>query len=219
MSAHWWRAYDEAVDSAKLCLLSDKAHRAWFNLMCLASAYEGVLPSMDVCSLKLRMPAAKVKAVLAELEAAQLFDQSEGKWTPHNWGTRQYKSDVSTERVKRFRNAQRNVSSSPAETFLELTRVQTTDSVSKETDASASPDPKKELFKRGREVLGQKSGALISKVLKTCGDEDDPRSIAKARAHLETASTKAAPVEWIGRIISQKNGGYALLEGQVEGIV
>lgn len=83
--------------------------------------------------------------------------------------------------------------------------------------ASAPPeDPKVELFKRGKVVLGPKAGALISKVLKTCGPEDDPKTIAKARAHIETASTKAAPVEWIGRVISQKS---TLFEGQIEGII
>ena len=42
---HWWRAYDECVDDPKLCLLTDKQHRAWFNLCCITSQAGGTLPA------------------------------------------------------------------------------------------------------------------------------------------------------------------------------
>lgn len=121
--SRWWRAYDEAVDDPKLLLLSDRAHRAWFNLMCLASIGGGRLPERKVMELKLRLAPAKLKVVLDELLAAGLLDQDEAGFAPHNWNGRQYKSDVSTERVKRFRNGQRNVSVTPPEN-----RVQNTES-------------------------------------------------------------------------------------------
>lgn len=63
-------------------------------------------------------------------------------------------------------------------------------------------DPKIEFFRRGRQVLGPSSGGLLSKLLKSQGPEDDPKTIAKARARIEDASTKAKPSEWIGRILS-----------------
>jgi len=111
--SRWWRAYDEAVDDAKLILLSDKAHRAWFGLMCVASANDGVLPDIKVVSVKLRVPPPRAAALIAELVAAGLFDKREdGKFEPHNWKGRQYKSDVTdptnAERQKRFRDKHRN---------------------------------------------------------------------------------------------------------------
>jgi hypothetical protein len=217
--SHWWRAYDEAVDDPKLCLLSDRAHRAWFNLMCVASAYDGILPEVNVVAVKLRMPPAKVRAVVGELIAAGLIDDIGGVLQPHNWNGRQYKSDVSTERVKRFRKQKRNVSSAVSETPPD-NRLQS--SVPNGTGATAPPDPKKELFDRGRKVLGRESGGLISKLLKACGPEDDPKSIAKARARIEDASTKANPAEWLGRILAPRAGSPVLTEsGQPwpEGIV
>lgn len=78
-------------------------------------------------------------------------------------------------------------------------------SQSKSSEAKASgvpPDPKADYFKRGREVLGEKAGGLIAKVLKSQGSEDDVRAIAKARALIEQAFTKTAPAEWLGRVLN-----------------
>ncbi len=67
----------------------------------------------------------------------------------------------------------------------------------------ANSDPKTELFERARQVFDRKSaGGLCAKLLKTLGSEDDPRVIAKARARIEEASTKARPAEWIGRVMA-----------------
>jgi uncharacterized protein YdaU (DUF1376 family) len=91
------------------------------------------------------------------------------------------------------------------------------------TGADAPPDPKTELFTRARAVLGAKAGgSLTAKLLHSIGPEDDPRTIAKARARIEEASTKAKPAEWLGRVMSPRNGQLALTaEGEPypEGII
>jgi hypothetical protein len=117
--SHWWRAYDECVDDPKLIMLSDRAHRAWFNLLCIASANGGVLPGLKIMAVKLRMAEARVAGLIHELMVAELIDERDGVLMPHNWNARQYKSDVSTDRVKRFRERQRNVSETPPETDTE----------------------------------------------------------------------------------------------------
>lgn len=110
--SRWWRAYDEAVDDPKLLLLSDRAHRAWFNLMCLTSIGRGRLPEIKVIELKLRLSRAKVQSVLKELIDAGLIDKTSDGLAPHNWDGRQYKSDVTdptnAARQKKFRNKHRN---------------------------------------------------------------------------------------------------------------
>src|SRR5579871_1524857 len=106
---HWWRAYDEAVDDPKLGVLSDRLHRAWFNLCCIASTNGGVLPGIAAVAFKLRVAEHKAAELIADLMAAGLVDRrSDGTFEPHNWEGRQFKSDVSTSRVKRFRERQRN---------------------------------------------------------------------------------------------------------------
>jgi uncharacterized protein YdaU (DUF1376 family) len=67
-------------------------------------------------------------------------------------------------------------------------------------DADASSDPSKadrELYERGKEVLGKKAGALITQVKTHYGG-----NIALARAAIEQASTKQDPLEYVGRILN-----------------
>ena len=60
-------------------------------------------------------------------------------------------------------------------------------------------DPERDLFRRGKEVLGKDAGGLIAKLLKAKDGK-----IALARAAIETASTKSDPREWIGAHIRGK---------------
>lgn len=218
MSGRWWRAYDEAVDDPKLCLLTDRQHRAWFNLCCITSQNGGTLPSVEAIAFKLRMPVSKVRIIIQELRSAGLIDDGEnGAISPHNWHVRQYKSDVTdptnATRQKRFRDRNRNGPNTVTDTVTITDTRDRAEQNRKKDGASAPPeaDLKTDLFRRGREVLGAKSGSLIAKLLRSCGNEDDPKAIAKARARIEDASTKAKPEEWIGRILSPQNGGQMVL--------
>jgi hypothetical protein len=117
MSGRWWRAYEESLDDPKVQLLDPPVFKAWFNLLCLTSANGGVLPPMPHIAFKLRVPVLQAELVLSVLIEADLFEKREdGTIAPHNWNGRQYRSDVSTLRVKRFRKRKRNVSPTVSET-------------------------------------------------------------------------------------------------------
>lgn len=108
----WWRAQNSCVDNAKLILLSDKAHRNWFNLNCVANEHGGVLPPLSVVAVKLRVSEARAAAAITELVSKKLFDQLEdGSFVPHDWNQWQYKTDeadaTNAERQKNFRARQR----------------------------------------------------------------------------------------------------------------
>lgn len=108
----WWRAQNSCVDNAKLILLSDKAHRNWFNLNCVANEHGGVLPELSIIAVKLRLSEARVAAAIAELVSKKLFDQREdSSFVPHDWNQWQYKTDeadpTNAERQKNFRKRQR----------------------------------------------------------------------------------------------------------------
>lgn len=132
--SRWWRAYDDAINDPKLLRLSDEMFRAWFTLLCIASKNDGVLPPATDIALTLRMKPAKVAEWITKLHAAILLDKTETGFAPHNWNGRQYKSDVSTERVKQFRKRQRNVSSAVSETPPETDTEADTDQNKKESD-------------------------------------------------------------------------------------
>jgi hypothetical protein len=125
--SRWFRYYDDSINDPKLLRLSDPMFRAWTTLLCIASKNDGRLPPVADIALMLRVKAAKVAEWLAVLTAGGLFDNIDGTFTPHNWNARQYKSDVSTERVKRFRKQERNVSETADETSPETEQKQITE--------------------------------------------------------------------------------------------
>lgn len=66
-------------------------------------------------------------------------------------------------------------------------------------DAPSAPsNPEKELFDRGKQVLGNGAGGLIAKLLKAKG------SVAQARAAIEQASEKSNPREYVSAIVNAK---------------
>jgi len=208
---HWWRAHDEAIDDAKLLLLPSDRHRwGWFCLMCLASAYGGVLPPIDVVALKLRTSKQKANEMLAVLVGAVLLDEIEpGKFVPHNWAERQFKSDVTdptaVTRMRNYRNRKRNGTVTVTAT---RDREQNTE---KEKDAAAPPSsPEKELFDRGRQVLGDKAGGMVKNLLKAKSGDT-----ALARAAIETASTKSNPREYVSGIIHKSEAAANYVDGRL----
>jgi hypothetical protein len=112
----WFRVYSGLVDDPKVQRLDPALFKALINLWCLASANDGVLPPIDEIAFKLRIKREKAQRLLTELRAADLIDDDERGARPHNWDVRQFKSDGSTSRVKRFRERRRNVSPTVSET-------------------------------------------------------------------------------------------------------
>jgi hypothetical protein len=108
--SRWFRVYDDLVDDPKVQRLPPDLFKYLINLWCLASQNGGKLPAIADIAFKLRINDSKVRSVLAELDAAGLIDVDETSVemviAPHNWEKRQFKSDVSTNRVKAFRERQ-----------------------------------------------------------------------------------------------------------------
>lgn len=118
----WFRMYDEVLDDPKVQRLTPTQFRTWVNLLCLSKRGNGVLPSNLDVAFALRISESKAVEVVAELIEAELFDVTESGVEPHKWGDRQYTSDVSTERVQRFRKRLETVSETPGETPPEQNR-------------------------------------------------------------------------------------------------
>jgi hypothetical protein len=107
--SRWFRMYDDLVHDRKVQDLSPAAFKGWINILCIASKGAGVLPDIKDIAFALRLPIPKASSLVQDLVAAGLIDeQPNGKLSPHNWEIRQHKADVSTERVKAFRERQGN---------------------------------------------------------------------------------------------------------------
>lgn len=110
----WWRFYNTATDHPKVLLLTDAQFRAWVTLNSLASKMGGDIPDdMALIAMTLRKTVGKARDIVQVLLSAVLLDKTETGYRPHNWNEKQFKSDVSTDRVKRFRDKKRNVSETP----------------------------------------------------------------------------------------------------------
>lgn len=144
MKHTWFRLYTEVLDDPKVGQLSDGAFRTWVHLMCLVkrqpvgtfralsghgSVIAGVLPRQKAVIYALRIDHKKWARHRDALISAGLLDivEVDGKQelALHGWAGRQFISDDSSERVRRFRNAQCNVTETVTVTPPEY-RVQST---------------------------------------------------------------------------------------------
>lgn len=139
----WFRMYAEAVDDEKLRLLAFEDRWHFVALLCLKTM--GTLDS-DAPHLERRI-ALKLGLQLPQLAELQrrLIDVGliDDNWQPIKWSDRQFESDVSTERVRRYRmKRQGNVS----ETVQEQSRAETEQSRAEQKPTRArggdSPDSK-----------------------------------------------------------------------------
>lgn len=117
----WFRLYNEVLNDPKVQALDAETFRHWINLLCIASMKDGVLPDVSDIAFHLRIEKNAVVTLLERLLNATLIDKLNGgtngyHYAPHNWDKRQYKSDTSTERVKRFRQRSETVTVTPPDT-------------------------------------------------------------------------------------------------------
>lgn len=214
--SRWFRVYDDLVDDPKVQRLSAENFRALINLWCLASKGEGLLPPLEDIAFKLRVSEDKATRLLADLSKAGLLVNDETGTSPHKWGARQFKSDVSNERVKRHRERQRNVTSPVTVTPPDTEADTEAERVVSETNVSgaAAPaeivpvDARTALFRDGvsavRTMTGKGDGpvrAIVGKWLKEARDDCQVvLEIILAAADMRPAD----PVGWITKSLQAR---------------
>jgi len=119
--SRWFRFYAEALNDPKVQRLDGDTFKFWVNILCLASENDGRLPDVQDMAFALRMHENGCLTVLERLLNGGLIDRVNGgpsgwHYAPHGWQKRQYKSDGSTDRVKRFRQRSKTVSETPPDT-------------------------------------------------------------------------------------------------------
>lgn len=118
---HWFRFYNEALDDPKVQRLDGDTFKTWVNLLCLCARHDGLPKSIQDISFALRLDVHGCSTVLSRLADGGLLDRLHGgthgmHYGVHGWDKRQYKSDTSTDRVKRFRKRFSNVTETVNET-------------------------------------------------------------------------------------------------------
>ena len=137
----WFRFYTEAVNDPKVQRLSPQLFKTWVNLLCLAGQNGGDLPSVDDIAYFLRLSTHDAQQQIDELIFAGLVDIGKGqKLTPHNWEKRQFVSDVSTERVRKYRQTKKKETCNADETFQETPPEQNRTDSDTELDSPLPPN-------------------------------------------------------------------------------
>ncbi len=143
----WIRLYTEIPDDPKVQALPAPLFKFWINCLCIAGRNDGWLPPDDSVGWALREKPARVGEMKRSLVAAGLIDETpEGGFRPHSWNVRQYETDVSSNRVKRFRER----SMKREETVSHTVSASVSDSVSV---LNLKPE---ENTKRAREKVSEK---------------------------------------------------------------
>jgi hypothetical protein len=220
--SRWFRMYDELLDDPKVQRLSGDDFKGWVNLLALASRHNGKLPAIADIAFALRETEDAVSTLLGRLLNGGLIESRSGgadgmHYAPYRWAERQYKSDTSTDRVKRFRERSKPVAETAPDTDTE-----TEDSVAKATGGKPPADPVKDLFDLGVALLTatgcseKQARSLIGKWRKAKGDAEVLQALIDCRAR-----SIANPVEWLearfksGRWTSKSGYEYRGTDEQV----
>ena len=134
----WFRFLNEALDDPKVQQLDGDLFKSWVNLLCLCSKQEGLPRSVSDIAFALRMTTDGCQTVLQRLSSVGLLDKVSGgvdgmHYAIHGWGKRQFKSDSSTDRVKRFRERSSNDSETVIETRPDTDTDTDTEQIKKHT--------------------------------------------------------------------------------------
>ncbi len=114
----WFRSYASALDNPKIERLSDANYRIWSKLLSVAAIGGGIIKNdMADLVIRIRRPEGKIRKAIQELVKVGLLECIDDDYTPHEWEQHQFDSDVSTGRVREFRERKRNCNVSPLKRF------------------------------------------------------------------------------------------------------
>jgi len=165
--ARWFRFYADAMRNPKVARLSDKDYRIWTELLAMAAENDGRIPPLEDLKHLLKRRLDHLSSSVDRLITGRLIVPLGDGYAPHGWEERQYKSDTSTERVRKHRRSG-NVSDAVTETPPD-TDTETDVSVAKATAASGDPD--KVFWDSAKGYLGPSKGGLIGKLAGEYGRE------------------------------------------------
>lgn len=188
--SRWFRFYGEALNDHKVQSLTPDLFKTWVNLLCTASLNDGVLPTAERLAFELRVSSHEMQSRLDELVLLGLLDiRTDKKLEPHNWQERQFLSDASADRTRKYRERLKKkgcdvtvtANVTPPESYTDtdtdivsslshkpsLKKKQGFNFVSNEGKTEEEP----ETLKRNAEGLGLDVGAICRQV-----DERRPRN-------------------------------------------
>lgn len=137
MANMWFRFYAEFINDPKVQMLSHADQRHYIMLLCIRCSNGDVTFHETALAFQLRVSVEEWREIRNTLIASRLIDNDA---QPLGWDSRQYISDSSTSRVKKFREKNvkrpRNVSVTPPEAEAEAD----TEAEQQQKGAAAAPN-------------------------------------------------------------------------------
>ncbi len=141
----WFRVHVSIIRSRKVQTLKPELFKWLINLWAVSADNGGCLPSVSDIAWQFHCNKSTVNKILDQLREVGLIEEFNGTHRPHDWDQWQFESDVSTDRVKRFREKKRNVSETEygnvSETPPEQSRAETYTETETEQSRGAPPKP------------------------------------------------------------------------------
>lgn len=224
MKRPWFRMHARVKDDAKIQRLPAELFKVWVNLCCLACENDGHLPSVESIAYTLHKSAETTLDSICKLTEVpfKLIDRnSENELTMHDWDEWQYQSDVSTQRVRKFRASKEELPRNVSETLHETTgnvsetdqkqRQRQKESVSTktvETDGvfaleSAMPDKPKRAPKERKPANSEWPDWKRAAWIELLRNEPNRLKCAGAKPIFESAVQSPEQAEWL--ITAQKS--------------
>lgn len=168
----WLRLYTEITDDRKLRRLPPSQRWLWIAMMCIARKSpspgtlllsENVPVNIDDLADIAAIPVEDVKAGIQAFKAQRMIEEIDGVFSLINFPKRQFASDNSTERVKRYREKKKqedetlqerfnNVSETPPEADAESDSDSDSETETKVKEMPAATTTEKEILQILRSV-------------------------------------------------------------------
>lgn len=214
----WLRLHRSSLHHPKIVTLSDRQHRVWHNCLLMADD-DGTLPSIRDMASHLRMSVPDAEQVVCDLVEAQLVDAAvtDGQrvYRMHKWDEWQFKSDSSSERVKKHREAKRNTTETGVKRYSNAD-VTPPDSES-DTDTDRNPtNPESDAARE--DLVGRPHDPFFEKC-KSVLNGTTERAVDIVRNADGPYGTKASAAEWLSDLIDDTSAAAVveairLLEGK-----
>jgi hypothetical protein len=191
VARQWFRMYAEAVDDEKLRLLAFEDRWHFVAILCLKcmGTLDSDAPHLERrIALKLGLQITELEKLKNRLVEVHLISEN---WNPIKWDSRQFESDVSTERVRNFRKSKETFQKrfgNVAETPQNRTEQNRTD-----TPVQRVFDHWRKEFDHPKAQLDTKRTKVITDALKAYPESDLLASISgykKSPYHMGKNETK-----------------------------
>ena len=103
MTNPWFRMHSELLNDEKVQALPAETFRVWVNLLCVTNDSVSSTFHRVSCPFKLRISETEFETHFETLHSCGLIIEVGDEYQPKGWNKRQYKSDNSTERVRKHR--------------------------------------------------------------------------------------------------------------------